>query len=74
MYSGVIDRYYREKNSKDGFMLKKINDDTVTLGLFRPEQLFEVSKEDFQHWIDLRHNLYVRQVGEITLPFPYEDC
>lgn len=73
MYSGVIGRIYR-KGDIYICRLSNVSENVVELvhiGMLKKET---ISIEDFQNWIDCKHQMYVRQVGEATLPFPDEDC
>ena len=70
MYSGVIGRYYRTT----GFAKQLTEKKFTSVILSNPQETIEISIIDFQHWIDCKHQMYVRQVGEVTLPFPDEDC
>lgn len=73
MYSGVIGRYYRKKETS-ACCLNHVYSNIVELGHIGTLIIETVSIEEFQNWIDCKHQMYVRQVGEVTLPFPDEDC
>lgn len=73
MYSGVIGRYYRKKETS-AYCLNAVSENNVELIHIASLRIETVSIEDFQNWIDCKHDMYVRQVGEVTLPFPDEDC
>lgn len=73
MYSGVIGRnYYEIGCRKELYKLTLINEKTVTLR--NGALVIVITKKMFQNWVDCKHQMYVRQVGEVSLPFPDEDC
>ena len=72
MYSGVIGHNYVEKKGSCQYELCAISDTDVKLRTLIEQRY--VSIDTFQNWIDCKHQMYVRQVGEVTLPFPDEDC
>lgn len=85
MYSGVIGREYcgygaNPKNKIDVYVLDEIKSRTVILRKevkhngFKAITYIHIHKIKFQNWIDCKHQMYVRQVGEVTLPFPDENC
>lgn len=72
VYSGVIGRDYRKKNTELKYVMIYIGE--LDVFLKQKDHQLIISKQDFQNWIDCKHHMYVRQVGEVTLPFPDEDC
>jgi len=72
VYSGVIGRVYVSKDGKLSGTLIRQNSEYVELQ--NSNYKSKPTIEEFQNWIDTYHSMYVRQVGEVTLPFPDENC